>query len=193
MTTGPEDATHEGTVPARIWYARQSLAVARDLLGACLTVRSAEGDVTIRLTEVEAYGGADDPASHAFRGRNSRNAAMFAEPGRLYVYRHLGLQHCLNVVTAPSGEPSAVLLRAGEVVETGEICAATVEAGAFAARPSEPERQQGEQADDAARSPTTPIGVAITDAGVTLKRLRRRFFQCPRNLAMTLTCVLSVG
>ena len=116
MTTGPDDVVREGTVPARIWYARPVLTVARDLLGAYVTTRSADGDVTIRLTEVEAYGGIDDPASHAFRGRSSRNAAMFAEPGRLYVYRHLGLHHCLNIVTAPSGEASAVLLRAGEVV-----------------------------------------------------------------------------
>jgi DNA-3-methyladenine glycosylase len=82
------------SVPARVWYARPVLAVAADLLGAHLTVRSPEGDVTVRITEVEAYGGADDPASHAYRGRTARNGAMFAEPGRLYVYRHLGLHHC---------------------------------------------------------------------------------------------------
>jgi DNA-3-methyladenine glycosylase len=105
------------SVPARVWYARPVLAVAADLLGAHLTVRSPEGDVTVRITEVEAYGGADDPASHAYRGRTARNGAMFAEPGRLYVYRHLGLHHCLNVVTAPAGEAAAVLLRAGEVVD----------------------------------------------------------------------------
>lgn len=113
--------TLAGVVPARIWFARPVLAVALDLLGAHLTVRSPEGDVTVRLTEVEAYGGADDPGSHAFRGRTARNGAMFAEPGRLYVYRHLGLHHCLNVVTAPSGQASAVLLRAGEVVEGASL------------------------------------------------------------------------
>lgn len=110
-----------GAVPARTWYARDALSVARDLLGAFVTARSDEGDVTIRLTEVEAYGGADDPGSHAFRGRTARNAAMFAEPGRLYVYRHMGLHHCLNVVTEPAGRASAVLLRAGEVVEGAEL------------------------------------------------------------------------
>lgn len=103
-------------VPARSWYARPPLVVARDLLGAFVTVTSAEGDVTVRITEVEAYGGADDPGSHAYRGRTGRNSSMFAEPGRLYVYRHLGLHHCVNVVTEPQGRPSAVLLRAGEVV-----------------------------------------------------------------------------
>ncbi|WP_307858313.1 DNA-3-methyladenine glycosylase [Cellulomonas fulva] len=109
------------SVPARVWYARDVHAVARDLLGAYVTSRSADGDVTVRVTEVEAYGGADDPGSHAFRGRTARNAVMFAEPGRLYVYRHLGLHHCVNVVTEPTGSPSAVLLRAGEVVEGSDL------------------------------------------------------------------------
>lgn len=104
-------------VQARVWYSREVHAVARDLLGAYLTSRSPDGDVTLRITEVEAYAGADDPGSHAYRGRTSRNAVMFAEPGRLYVYRHLGLHHCLNVVAEPTGSPAAVLLRAGEVVD----------------------------------------------------------------------------
>ncbi|MDM7856258.1 DNA-3-methyladenine glycosylase [Cellulomonas alba] len=116
------------TVPARVWYAREVHAVARDLLGTYLTARSPDGDVTVRLTEVEAYAGADDPGSHAFRGRTQRNAVMFAEPGRLYVYRHLGLHHCLNVVTEPAGHPSAVLLRAGEVVDGAELARARREA-----------------------------------------------------------------
>jgi DNA-3-methyladenine glycosylase len=106
-----------GRVPARVWYSRPVLDVAADLLGAHLTVRSADGDVTLRLTEVEAYAGEADPGSHAFRGRTARNAVMFGEPGRMYVYRHLGLHHCVNVVTGPAGAASAVLLRAGEVVD----------------------------------------------------------------------------
>lgn len=109
------------SVPARVWYARDVHAVARDLLGAYVTSRSADGEVTVRVTEVEAYAGADDPGSHAFRGRTARNAVMFAEPGRLYVYRHLGLHHCVNVVAEPTGSPAAVLLRAGEVVEGAEL------------------------------------------------------------------------
>lgn len=119
MSQGPRadgDLAVRGVVPARTWYARPVLAVAPDLLGAHLTVRSPEGDVTLRITEVEAYDGAADPGSHAFRGRTARNAVMFGEPGRLYVYRHLGLHHCVNVVTGPAGAASAVLVRAGEVV-----------------------------------------------------------------------------
>jgi DNA-3-methyladenine glycosylase len=117
-------ASLAGIVPARVWYSRPVLAVAPDLLGAYLTVRSDQGDVTVRLTEVEAYDGEADPGSHAFRGRTPRNAVMFGEPGRLYVYRHLGLHHCFNVVTGPAGRASAVLLRAGEVVDGVELARA---------------------------------------------------------------------
>jgi DNA-3-methyladenine glycosylase len=103
------------SVPGRDWYARPVLDVARDLLGATVTRRTADGVVSLRLTEVEAYDGETDPGSHAYRGRNRRNATMFGEPGRLYVYRHLGLHYCVNVVCGPEGTASAVLLRAGEV------------------------------------------------------------------------------
>jgi DNA-3-methyladenine glycosylase len=104
-------------VPGRGWYARTVHDVARDLLGAELVRRTAEGSVTLRITEVEAYDGQNDPGSHAYRGRTARNATMFGEPGRIYVYRHLGLHHCVNVVCGPVGQASAVLLRAGEVTE----------------------------------------------------------------------------
>jgi len=118
---GRPDHGVPGVVPARTWFGRPVLAVAPDLLGAYVTVRSDEGDVTLRITEVEAYAGEVDPGSHAFRGRTARNAVMFGEPGRLYVYRHLGLHHCVNVVTGPAGAASAVLLRAGEVVDGVEL------------------------------------------------------------------------
>jgi DNA-3-methyladenine glycosylase len=104
------------SVPGRDWYLRPVLDVARDLLGATLTTRTPDGVVSLRLTEVEAYDGTTDPGSHAYRGPNRRNTTMFGEPGRLYVYRHLGLHHCVNVVCGPEGEASAVLVRAGEVL-----------------------------------------------------------------------------
>jgi DNA-3-methyladenine glycosylase len=88
------------------------LDVAPRLLGATLR----HGDVAVRLTEVEAYDGPDDPGSHAYRGPTRRNAVMFGPPGRLYVYFTYGMHHCANVVVGPADRPSAVLLRAGEVV-----------------------------------------------------------------------------
>jgi DNA-3-methyladenine glycosylase len=101
-------------VPARVWFSREVHAVARDLLGAYLTARSPEGDVTLRITEVEAYGGADDPGSHAYRGRTARNAVMFGPPGFAYVYRSYGIHWCLNFVCEPKGSASTVLIRALE-------------------------------------------------------------------------------
>lgn len=87
--------------------------VAPRLLGARLSY----GDVSIRLTEVEAYAGAADPGSHAFRGRTARNAVMFGPAGHLYCYFTYGMHVCANVVCGPAGEASGVLLRAGEVVD----------------------------------------------------------------------------
>jgi DNA-3-methyladenine glycosylase len=93
--------------------ARPALDVAPRLLGATFT----HGGVTVRLTEVEAYDGANDPGSHAHRGRTERNAVMFGPPGHLYVYFTYGMHHCCNVSCGPEGDASAVLLRAGEVVD----------------------------------------------------------------------------
>ncbi len=91
---------------------RPVLEVAPLLLGATLR----HGDVAVRLTEVEAYDGANDPGSHAHRGRTPRNSVMFGPAGHLYVYFTYGMHHCCNVVCAPEGDAAAVLLRAGEVV-----------------------------------------------------------------------------
>lgn len=88
--------------------------VAPRLLGAVLR----HGDVAVRLTEVEAYGGGDDPASHAHRGPTARNRVMFGPPGVLYCYLSHGIHVCSNVSVADeSREAAAVLLRAGEVVD----------------------------------------------------------------------------
>ncbi len=91
--------------------------VAPRLLGALLV----HGGVTVRLTEVEAYDGEADPASHAARGRTPRTEVMYGPAGRLYVYFIYGRHWCANVVTGPEGRASAVLLRAGEVVGGVEL------------------------------------------------------------------------
>lgn len=93
------------------------LEVAPLLLGGVLRVSGPEGAVAVRLTEVEAYHGEADPGSHAYRGRTRRNAVMFGPAGHLYVYFTYGMHWCANVVCGPAGRASAVLLRAGEVVD----------------------------------------------------------------------------
>ena len=106
--------------PDRDWFCRPSLEVAPDLLGAILTSVIALQTVRLRITEVEAYDGAHDPGSHAYRGLTPRNASMFGEAGRLYVYRSMGIHWCCNIVCGPVGQATAVLLRAGEVIEGTE-------------------------------------------------------------------------
>jgi DNA-3-methyladenine glycosylase len=118
----------------RRFYDRPVLEVARDLLGAVVT----HSGVTVRLTEVEAYAGGHDPASHAFRGPTARTAVMFGPPGHAYVYFTYGMHFCMNLVCGPDGHASAVLLRAGEVVD-----------GLDAAR----ERRAGARDRDLARGP----------------------------------------
>ncbi|KAA1424207.1 DNA-3-methyladenine glycosylase [Nocardioides antri] len=94
--------------------------VAPRLLGAVLR----HGPVAVRLTEVEAYDGANDPGSHAFRGRTGRNWVMFGPAGHLYCYLSHGIHTCANVSVGPEGTASGVLMRAGEVVEGREVARA---------------------------------------------------------------------
>lgn len=113
---------HLPAVARAEWFARDALEVAPDLLGGRLRAADEAGAVVvIRLTEVEAYRGSDDPGSHAFRGRTARNAVMFGPAGRLYVYFTYGMHWCANVVCGVEGSAAAVLLRGGEVVEGADV------------------------------------------------------------------------
>jgi DNA-3-methyladenine glycosylase len=117
----------------RSFYARPTIAVARDLLGKLLVGRG--GTCVARIVEVEAYLGERDAASHARRGPTPRAAIMFGPPGFLYVYLIYGMHHCMNVVTETDGVAGAVLLRAAAPVAgldattrpatgPGKLCAA---------------------------------------------------------------------
>ncbi len=131
------------------------------LLGSILTVDSPEGSVSVRITEVEAYHGSEDPGSHAFRGKTNRNAVMFGEPGHLYTYFTYGMHTCANVVCGPEGQASGCLLRAGEVVDGIELARS---------------RRVTSRADrDLARGParlTVAAGIALADGGADLAASR---------------------
>ncbi|MEU4111480.1 DNA-3-methyladenine glycosylase [Streptomyces sp. NPDC027717] len=105
----------------REFFDRPVLEVAPDLLGRLLIRATPHGPIALRLTEVEAYDGPNDPGSHAYRGRTARNDVMFGPPGHVYVYFTYGMWHCMNLVCGPEGTASGVLLRAGEIVEGAEL------------------------------------------------------------------------
>ncbi|MFJ9177577.1 DNA-3-methyladenine glycosylase [Streptomyces sp. NPDC102360] len=114
-------AAPDRTPLARDFFDRPVLEVAPDLLGRTLVRHTPDGPIELRLTEVEAYDGANDPGSHAYRGQTARNNVMFGRPGHVYVYFTYGMWHCMNLVCGEEGRASAVLLRAGEITEGVEL------------------------------------------------------------------------
>ena len=109
---------------SRDFFDRPSVQVAPDLLGCVLEHQTAAGLVAVELTEVEAYAGEADPASHAYHGKTRRNAVMYGPPGYAYVYFTYGMYFCVNLVCLGEGTASAVLLRAGAVIEGEDLARA---------------------------------------------------------------------
>ncbi len=105
----------------RSYFERPSDVVAEDLIGALIVVRDEQREVRAMVVETEAYGGLDDPASHAFRGSTPRSAIMFGPAGFLYVYLSYGVHWCANVVTEGEETPNAVLLRAAQMVSVDGV------------------------------------------------------------------------
>lgn len=101
----------------RAFYDRDTVVVARELLGKCLVHRVQSVERIGRIVEVEAYLGPHDRAAHSARGLTERTRPMFGPPGHAYVYLIYGIYHCMNVVTQAEGTASAVLLRALEPVQ----------------------------------------------------------------------------
>lgn len=110
-----------GMVLNQEFFARDTIEVARDVLGKVLVRRVRGHERWGRIVEVEAYLGPDDQAAHSFQGhRSPRNEVMFGTAGHAYVYFTYGMHHCMNIVCGPAGTARAVLLRAGEVTRGEE-------------------------------------------------------------------------
>jgi len=107
---------------SRAFYNGDTVGIAQQLLGKFLVRRLEDGEVLVgRITETEAYVGRCDKACHAYNYRRTeRTSIMFGPPGHAYIYLIYGMHHCLNFVTEPEDEPSAVLIRAIEPVASVE-------------------------------------------------------------------------
>lgn len=109
----------------KAFYDRDTVEAARALLGQYLVrVLPTGEELVCRITETEAYVGRMDKACHAYGyKRTPRTETLFAPPGTAYIYLIYGMYHCLNFVTEPEGEPSAVLIRGAQAIQNGDIIA----------------------------------------------------------------------
>jgi DNA-3-methyladenine glycosylase len=190
------------TVIPRDFFARPSVEVAPDLLGTVLEHQTADGLVAVELTEVEAYAGAADPASHAYHGKTRRNAVMFGPPGHAYVYFTYGMHFCVNLVCLGNGSASAVLLRAGRIIAGEELARARRTAGPPGVRgDGSPREKRTVSFRDLARGPArlcealdidrsqngadvsvadSPLRMCWPDAGTAARSAERKIVSGPR-------------
>jgi len=96
----------------RSFYERDTLTVAKELLGCVLCRRTDEGYTAGIITECEAYMGEIDPAAHSYKGKRDRVRVQYGDKGSSYVYLIYGMHHCFNITTGPAGVPESVLIRA---------------------------------------------------------------------------------
>lgn len=152
----------------RSFYDRDTLVVARELLGCVLVHEEGGRRVSGRIVEVEAYHGEEDPACHAAAGLTARTAPLYGRPGFGYVYRIYGMYFCFNVVTRSEGQPSAVLVRALEPLE-----------GLGAMRARRAARRRSPEAALADRDLTSGPGKLCDALGITLAQNRADLVASP--------------
>ena len=164
----------------RRFFDRPPDEVAYDLVGTVLVLRDRDQVVHALVVETEAYGGVDDPASHAFRGPTKRSAVMFGAPGVLYVYRIYGLHWCMNVVTEAVETASAVLLRAAELYRSPAEVAGVENESVLLRGPGNLTRGLGVTGDDNAMDCCLEPRSRITFCEGTVREVQNRIGQTPR-------------
>ena len=178
------------TLP-RVFYDRDTLAVARDLLGCRLVHDTPEGRIAGRIVEVEAYHGEDDPACHAAAGRTPRTDPLYGRPGCAYVYFIYGMYHCFNVVTRAEGQPSAVLVRALEPLEGIDA----MRARRASRRSADPQRLPATEIANGPGKLCDALGITLAQNRFDLTRslLRIEAGEPPESIVWTPRVGISVG
>ena len=167
MTSPPDADDAPPELLARGFLARPAREAAPDLLGCVLEHETAEGLVAVEVTEVEAYEGLIDPASHSYRGRTPRNAIMWGPPGFGYVYFTYGMYYCVNVVCQPAETSAAILIRAGRVIAGEQLArqrrAVRPHPPSLLTPPPSPPAQSSRSSRDARARPPAPRDLAARD------------------------------